>query len=363
MTQVRYAVVGAGWISQIAFLPSIAQTPNAVVTAIVSGNPKGSAELAEFHNIQRVYSYEQYDDMLASDQIDAVYIALPNSLHAEYAIKAARAGKHLLVEKPLAVSIAECEAMIAAASEAGVLLMTAYRLHNEPGTVQLLEQIRQGVIGDPRFFSSVFALQADPANHRLQARHWGGPLQDIGIYCLNAARHVFEDEPIEVTAMISHGDNDSRFSEVEESIAVTLRFPRGRLAQFTASFGADDVDLFHVAGTKGVLTLDPAFGFQADTVIHQRRGGRVRMQQLADECDHFGAQASYFADCILSGTRPESDGEEGLADVRAMLAIEQAAKTCLPQKIIAQGMAAAKTTYTSSDTLRLVPRTERRLLL
>ncbi len=362
MTQVRYAVVGAGWISQIAFLPSIAQTPNAVVTAIVSGNSEGSAELAEFHEVPQVYSYEQYDDMLASDQVDAVYIALPNSLHAEYAIKAARAGKHLLVEKPLAISVAECEAMISAANDAGVLLMTAYRLHNEPGTVELLEKIRQGAIGEPRFFSSIFALQADPGNHRLQAKHWGGPLQDIGIYCLNAARHVFESEPLEATAMISHGDDDSRFNEVEETIAVTLRFPRGRLAQFTASFGADDVDLFHVAGTKGVLSLDPAYGFQADTVIHQRHGGQVRLQQVADECDHFGAQASYFADCILTGTRPESDGEEGLADVRAMLAIEEAAKTGKPQKIN-QTITAAKNTYTSADTLRLVAKTDRRLLL
>ena len=192
---VRYAVVGAGWISQEAFLPAIPQVENSAVNAIVSGNPDGAGKLAEFYGIEHVYSYDDYDAMLAADVVDAVYVALPNSMHADYAIRAMRAGKHALVEKPLAISIAECEAMIAAAEEAGVFLMTAYRLHSEPGTVKVLDLIQAGEIGEPRHFASTFSFQSDDDNHRLLAKHWGGPLQDIGVYCLNAARHCLASEP------------------------------------------------------------------------------------------------------------------------------------------------------------------------
>jgi predicted dehydrogenase len=192
---VRYAVVGAGWISQIAFLPGVDLTGNSKTTALVSGNREAADLLAKFYDIPHVYSYDQYEEMLAADVVDAVYIALPNSMHADYATRAAKAGKHVIVEKPLAISVAECEAMIEAADAAGVFLMTAYRLHNEPGTVHALDLIRSGAIGDPRLFTSLFSFQAVADNHRLKASNWGGPLQDIGIYCLNAVRHVFADEP------------------------------------------------------------------------------------------------------------------------------------------------------------------------
>jgi len=363
MEQVRFGVIGAGWISQIAFLPALPQTRNATVTALVSGNRQGASQLAEFYGIDSIHSYEEYDELLNSDRIDAVYIALPNSMHAEYTIKAAKAGKHVLVEKPLATSVADCEAMIAACNEAGVWLMTAYRLHCEPGTVEFLEQLRSGVIGEPRVFSSVFCLNSAPDNHRLKAEHWGGPLQDIGIYCLNAARHVFGTEPVEATATKGFGNNDARFTEVEETIAVNLRFPGDCIAQFVASFGGDDIDALQVVGTKGVLSLDPAYGFQVDTVIHHREGGVMQASQAAQECDHFAAQATYFADCIQQGKRPVSGGEEGLADVHAMLAIEKAAESGQAQRITGLDHRQGSTNGPSRETLRVVPRTERRLLL
>ena len=127
---VRYAVAGVGWISQIAFLPGTAQTENTDVSALVTGNPEGAKKLADFYGIEHIYSYEQYDQMLSDDVADAVYIALPNSMHADYTIRAAQACKHILVEEPLAVSVDEYEAMVSAAQDSGVYLMTAYRLHN-----------------------------------------------------------------------------------------------------------------------------------------------------------------------------------------------------------------------------------------
>ncbi|WP_420325242.1 Gfo/Idh/MocA family protein [Mameliella sp.] len=359
MQRVRYAVVGVGWISQIAFLPAVAQTGNSEVTAIVSGSTDAARKLAEFHGIPEVLTYEDYDALLASDRIDAVYIALPNSLHADYAIRALKAGKHALVEKPLAPTVAECRAMIEAADASGAYLMTAYRLHHEPGTVKVLDRIRRGEIGDPRVFTSVFGFQSAADNHRLRPEHWGGPLQDIGVYCLNAARHIFGDEPTEVAAMGSNGDGDPRFAEVEESVAVTLRFPSGRLAQFIASFGTDEQDSYTVLGTRGTLDVSPAFRFETDVALTQRAAGVPQDHVVAPECDHFGAQTAYFSDCIRTGQPPEDDGAEGLADVTIMRAIEEAMRTGKAQSVALP----PRPSHPGPDTLRRVPRTDHRLVL
>ncbi len=354
---IKYAVVGAGWISQQAFLPGIGQAANAKVTAIVTGDLGKAKALAEFHGVGQIVGYDAYDALLSGSNVDAVYIALPNHLHANYAIRAARAGKHVLVEKPLATSEQDALAMIAAAREAGVFLMTAYRLHNEPGTVAVLEHIRNGAIGRPLLFQSVFSFQAAQGNHRLKAASWGGPLQDIGIYCVNAARHIFAEEPIEAMAMVHRPDDDPRFREVEASVAASLRFPSGGLAQFVASFGAADVDNYRVVGTAGDLELDPGFRFETATKLRLRRDGEIRETQFP-QIDHFGAQVEYFSDCIVAGTPPEADGEEGLADVRALVAIETAALTGQPQAITSRPRAR----HPTPDMVRITPVTDRRLV-
>jgi predicted dehydrogenase len=254
---INYAVVGAGWISQIAFLPGVAQSGNSRVAAIVTGDRTKAAQLAEFHGVDTIVGYDGYDALLASSKIDAVYIALPNDMHADFAIRALRAGRHVMVEKPLAVNEDESLAMIAAARKANVFLMTAYRLHNEPGTVAVLEHIRAGAIGRTLYFQSAFSFQMASVNHRLSAKSWGGPLQDLGVYCINAARHVFAEEPIEAVAMAQRPKNDARFREVDETVAATLRFPSGGLAQFIVSFGGAEIDSYRVVGTLGDLELNP----------------------------------------------------------------------------------------------------------
>ncbi|MCW1919772.1 Gfo/Idh/MocA family oxidoreductase [Rhodobacter sp. KR11] len=320
---IRYAVIGAGWIAQEAFLPGVPATGNSRVQALVSGHPR-ARELADFHAIPEVLGYADYDALVASDRIDAVYIALPNSMHADYAIRALKAGKHVLVEKPLATTLEDSRAMIAAAEAAGRFLMTAYRLHNEPGTLAALQAIRDGKIGQPVHFSSAFGFQSAIGNHRLQASHWGGPLQDIGVYCLNAARHVFAAEPLAVQAM-AHSPDDPRFAEIDAHIAVTLRFPQG-LAQFFCSFGTEAVEYYRVLGTHGELTVDPAFRFEPAMSLRLRQGDRVTVTDFP-AVDHFAGQLAYFSDCIATGQPPEADGAEGLADMAALLAIEEAIRT------------------------------------
>lgn len=358
MNKVRYAVVGAGWIAQEAFMPGIGQTENSEIAAIVTGNAEAARKLSGFHRVPYILPYDRYDGMIEAGTVDAVYIALPNSLHADYAIRALKHGVHALVEKPLAVTVAECEAMIAAAEEGGAFLMTAYRLHNEPGTVEVLERVRRGEIGVPRIFHADFSFQSASGNHRLRAKHWGGPLQDIGVYCVNAARHIFGVEPMECVALEGAAASDPRFREVHEALTAILRFPNGVLASFTCSFGAADQDRYRITGTEGIIEVTK--GFRLETAPHLRvlKDGSVEEWE-AERTDHFGAQTGYFSDCIRAGTPPEADGAEGLADVRALRAIEEAAQT---GRVVRIGGPERKR-HPGSDTVRRVPTTDRRLVL
>lgn len=358
MTKIRYAVVGAGWISQEAFMPSTEQTGNSEMTAIVTGNVEKAKKLADFYGIKHIYTYDQYDAALKSGHFDAVYIALPNSMHADYSIRASKAGIHSLVEKPLAVTVEECKAMIAAAKSNGARLMTAYRLHNEPTTLHVLDLIRKGEIGEPRMFSSYFSYQADGSNHRLLAEHWGGPLQDIGVYCLNAVRHVFNDEPIEAIAMEDSFPGDARFKSVGEMYAATLRFPKGRIAQFFASFGAESVEQYRVVGTTGEIEVLNGYKFDTAKTVRLNKQGKVTEWDFP-QLDHFSGQTAYFSECILNKVEAEADGDEGLNDVRVMLAIETAARTGKAQEIVS----APRPRHPSTDMEKRFPPTSRRLLV
>jgi predicted dehydrogenase len=355
---IRYAVVGAGWISQEAFMPAVAATGNSRMQAIVSGSPEAARKLADFHGVPEVVAYSGYDELIASDRIDAVYIALPNSMHADYTIRALKAGKHVMVEKPLATSLAESEAMVAAARDSDAFLMTAYRLHNEPGTHGMIETVRSGQIGEPVFFTSTFGFQSQLGNHRLLANHWGGALPDVGVYCLNAARHVFAAEPIAVQAMASRPSTDPRFAEIDASLAVTLRFPGDRLAQFFCSFGSGTSESIRVVGSSGELILDPAFKFDSALRLTVRTEEAEAVVPF-DQVDHFSGQIAYFSDCILTGTRPEADGEEGLADMRALLAIDQAARTGETVRLEPRPFKAG----IRGEMLRAFPPTTKRLLV
>src|SRR5213595_1756712 len=198
---IRYAVVGCGHIAQVAVLPAFGNARrNSKLAAIVSGDPVKREALKKKYEVEHAIDYAQYDELLKSGAIDAVYIALPNSMHAEYAERAARAGVHVLCEKPMAVTEAECELMGRVAREHQVRLMVAYRLHFERANLEAIEIARSGRIGEPRLFTSTFTMTVVPGNIRVRREMGGGVLYDIGIYCINAARSLFRDEPIEVWA-------------------------------------------------------------------------------------------------------------------------------------------------------------------
>src|SRR5947209_1313685 len=251
--RVAYAVVGLGHIAQHAVLPAFAHArQNSELVALVSSDATKLSQLAREYKIQDTYSYDDYEACLNRGNVDAVYIALPNSMHREFVVRAAQAGVHVLCEKPLAVTENDCQEMIDACAEHNVKLMTAYRLHFDPGNLQAIEIVQSGKLGEPRIFHSLFPMQVREGNIRLKKSLGGGTLYDIGIYCINAARCLFHAEPTEVFAF-SANNGEKRFKEIDEMSSAILRFPGERLASFTTSFGAEGTGAFEIAGTKGHL--------------------------------------------------------------------------------------------------------------
>lgn len=323
--KIRYAVVGLGHIAQVAVLPAFAHArSNSQLTALVSDDPQKLKSLGRRYGVDQLFSYDEYDDCLRSGFVDAVYIALPNHLHAKYTIAAAKAGIHVLCEKPMAVTEKECWAMIGAADLAGVKLMIAYRLHFEDANMTAVKLLRSGKLGDPRFFVSSFAMQVRPDNIRTDKEKGGGTLYDIGIYCINAARYLFGAEPTEVFAFSSASKKDERFKEIDEMTSAILRFPDGRLAEFTSSFGAADVASYRVVGTKGDVRLDQAYEYVYPIDLHVTIKGKTRKQTFRKR-DQFAPELEYFSNCILNDLTPEPSGREGVADVRIIEAIYRSA--------------------------------------
>jgi predicted dehydrogenase len=322
---VRYAVVGLGHIAQVGILPGFETAENSKLVALVSKDGEKREQLGKKYNVARVCSYEEFDQVLP--KVDAVYIALPNHLHREYAVRAADAGVHVLCEKPMAVTEEECQAMIEAAQRNEVKLMVAYRLHFERGNLEAIRLVNSGEIGEPRFFTSEFAQQVKEENVRVTepVSRGGGPVYDMGVYCINAARYLFRAEPTEIFAM-SANNGESRFQGVDEMMSVVMRFPGERLASFTCSFGAADIGRYAVVGTKGSLTADPGYEY-AEAIKHHVIIGDHTTTRTFSKRDQFAAEIVYFSDCILRNKEPEPSGLEGLADVRIVRAIYESAQT------------------------------------
>ena len=328
--KVRYAVAGVGWIAQAEFLPGVEHTGNSEVVALVTGHEEKAEKVGEKYGIEKVYSYDELDGLLASGEVDAVYLATPNFDHVEYAVKTLQAGIHLLLEKPMAVSVAECERMIAAAKSSGAKLMVAYRLHFEPGTLKAIERVREGEIGTVRMFNSTFSQPVSGQNHRAKHGYWAGPVPDMGPYPLNAVRNLFGSEPVEVFASGVCTDPE-RFRDVdgapfEDTVAVVLKFEAERMASFVVSYNGGDVDDYRIVGSKGDLFSNPAYQV-GSAIEHIVTVNKKESKESFKKTDHFGGELKYFSACIVEDKEPEPDGEEGMLDVRVLEAIERSLTT------------------------------------
>ncbi len=332
-----FAIVGLGSLSIYQILPAFAKCDHARPVAFVTGHPDKAAKLGPRYGVdpKNFYSYENYDSIRDNPAVDVIYIVLPNSMHAEYTIRGLKAGKHVLCEKPMATSVADCEAMIAAARQANKKLMVAYRCHYEPFN-QEMKRIAaakefgtvKSIVGDNGFNIG------DPSQWRLKkALSGGGSLFDIGIYGLNAARFISGEEPTEVNGLTYTTPNDPRFTEVEETTHYQLRFPSGAMANFTTSYGYNPQGRIRFIADKGWFELEPSMNYTGLRMrVHRdNETNEITLPQV----DHFAAEMEHMADCVTNNKDPQTPGEEGLKDIKYMMAIYESAKAGHPIKVSA----------------------------
>ncbi|AKT44138.1 Gfo/Idh/MocA family protein [Chondromyces crocatus] len=328
-----WAIVGLGKLALEEVLPAFGVAKHARLAALVSGHQDKALQVAEAYGLdpKNVYGYEMFDTIEDNPAVDIVYVILPNSMHAEYTIRGFRAGKHVLCEKPMAPTTDECTRMIAAAKRAGKKLMVAYRLRYEPINQKVIEMCRSKELGPLRTFEASHVQVTRAPNIRLSSKLAGGPLGDIGIYCINAARYVAGEEPVEVTAMMHQPHDDGNFREVPAGYAFTMRFPSGMLAHCDCHFAAAKSARYRVHCADGYIDVDPAFTYEGLELRVNREAGTTRLQ--VEPVNQFAAEMDHFSLAVMNDTAPLTPGEEGLADVRVIKAIEEAARSGRTVKI------------------------------
>jgi predicted dehydrogenase len=321
---IRYAVVGAGNIAQLAVLPAFAHAKDqSLLVAVISGDAEKRRELGKRYELELEGDYSELESIIERGRIDAVYIATPNSLHEDLAIRAAGCGAHVLCEKPLAPTARACESIKDACANNGVWLMVAYRLHFEEASLKALEIARSGQLGDAKLFSAFFTHVVRDDDIRRDASLAGGALLDLGVYCINSARHLFDAEPVWVTGHVIEREG------TDDTFSATLSFPGERIAQFCVSNSVAGVSSYRIAGTEGDLRVEPAYEYVGELVHHLTRGEKTERKAFK-RGDQFAPQLKYFSDCILTGREPEPSGEEGWCDIRVAEAILESARSQRP---------------------------------
>lgn len=327
--RVGYAIVGIGKLSAEEIIPAARTSEHAYVAALVTGEEEKGGGFARAFDLTEddVYSYEDFEKLQGREDVEAVYIVLPNSMHREYTERAAKMGKHVLCEKPLATNAEDAKAMVVACKKAGVLLMTAYRCQYTPEHWAARDAVQSGKLGAVKLLDSIHAqVEDDPTAWRLKAEYaGGGPLPDVGIYSLNIVRFVLAQEPEWVFAALHQPKKDARFKEVEESVSFMLGFPDGVIANCQTSYGAQKTTTLRVMGEEGSVLMDPAFPYQGLKLTITTKEGSLTPSFPA--YDQFGLELDHFAECIRSGKQPWTTGEEGVQDHVIMDAIYESART------------------------------------
>ncbi len=330
---VGIAIVGLGGYALAQIMPAFASARGCHIAALVSGNEEKAKRVAAAYGLEEdsIYNYENFDDIAADDRVDAVYIILPSGLHADWTEKAFAAGKHVLCEKPMALSAGECERMIAASTKAGRKLMIGYRCHFEPCNLRAMALMRDSAIGDLRLIRTAHQYRtgmATPAeNWRLnRALAGGGPLEDYGLYGLQAALYLTGEMPSSVSAYTLQPENDARFREIFAHVSTQLQFPSGAVAQLATSYDSFGVNALTARGASGALVMEPATSYRGNTMLLQSYGSSETLTP-GESSVQFAEQLSHFADAVREDVVIKTPGEMGLRDVRLIEAIYQSAAT------------------------------------
>lgn len=332
--RVGFAIVGLGRLSLDSILPALASCKLCRLAAVMTGDKgKGKRILAQYGAPgDAVYGYDEWDKLARDENVQVVYIVTPNGMHYEQVKEAARIGKHVLCEKPMSNTSAEAQEMVRACAYAGVMLMVAYRLQYEPHNRDIARMVRSEEFGKLKIIEAHNGQVQDKAS---QWRHdkrlaGGGSLPDIGLYCLNFARFITGEEPVEVFAWQWSTPGDPRFAEIEENMAWQMRFPSGVVGRFSTAYDAHESRNARLYFQSATVKLDPAFAYKGIRLfVNHRSASRgdveVVEERISDDKNQFGAEMDHMAECVLSGRAPSTPGEEGLQDQRIMEAIYRSA--------------------------------------
>lgn len=316
------ALVGLGTYSEDQLAPALQQTKHCYLAGIVTGTPEKKKKWQAKYSLQdsSCYTYQTFNDIRNNAAIDVVYIVLPNALHAEWVIKAAEAGKHVICEKPMAVTAEECDRMIAACQRAGKQLSIGYRLHFEPHNQAVMHLKEQNSLGKITLIEADHGL-ADSKGWRIQkALAGGGPLMDVGIYCVQAARYATGTEPIAVTAQEGFKQNPEKFKDVEEGLSWQMEMLGGVIVKCNSSY-SHKTNRLRVEAEKGWMELSPAYAYTG--IKGKTAKGEMQLPQVCQQA----LQMDDFALCIKEGRLTSVSGEEGRKDVKILQAIYQAMET------------------------------------
>ena len=327
--QIGYAVVGAGPLVERALLPAFARAGEETrLAAIVSADRGRAHTLAQEHHATG-YHYDEFRQALQREDVQAVYVALPNSLHCDYAVEAARAGAHVVCERPMAVMADECRRMLRTSQTNRVKLMVAYHVQAHPAYKKVLELVRSGAIGAPKTFSSDATIRVhDPDDVRLQRRLGGGTMYDLGVPAIFVARTILDAEPAQVMAMTARMTR--RYGgDVDESTVALIRFPDDRLAHLHTSFGEEPTSVLTVFGDEGSIRVTGMYEPQRSSTIEVVRGGK-REEMTFEPIDAVAAELEHFSNSVVHDVAPEPSGIEGLTDVRIVEAIYRSARDGRP---------------------------------
>ena len=345
--RIGYAVVGLGHLSLEEIIPALFSCKKSKLAALVSGSPEKMKKVASQYGVspQNCYSYQTYDQLKNNKEVDVIYIVLPNGMHKEFVVRGARAGKHILCEKPMANTAAECREMIDACNKANVKLMIAYRIQYQPHNRKLRDMVQKKELGIAKF------VEASNCQSSANPDHWrhkiklagGGALPDIGLYCLNTTRFVLGEEPTEVFAYQYSTPGNPLFTEVEEMVSWQMRFPSGVVASCSTHYNVHESRHYRVLCEKGWVNMDKAYAYKGQQLSSAKASGRLELQQnigLAEK-NQFATEMDHFSDCIINNKIPFTPGEEGLQDHVLMEAIYKSAKEGKPVKLPA-GIVVAK---------------------
>ena len=345
--QIGYAVVGLGDITHAVLAAFAHAGETSRLVAVVAGDRARAQTIAHEYRAA-AYHHDEFRQCLQRDDVNAVYLASPNSMHCEYAVEAARAGVHVLCDKPMAVMADECRRMIRTSQSNRIKLMVTYRLGFHPAHVRAIELVRSGAIGMPKTISSDYTVRIDdPDDPRLQRRLGGGSVYDLGVSSLHAARTLFDSEPAQVMAMAARTSR-RHGGDVDEGTVALIRFPDERLAHLHTSFGEEPTAVLWIFGEDGALRLTGAYQHSAPTTLELFRHGEVETLSFPPT-DQFAADLSYFSTCILQDREPEPSGVQGLQDVRLVEAIYRSARDGRPVTLPRLGRSEAGAVSSAPD--------------